>query len=75
MIITPKDKETPTKLRIDDEGWLCCPRCDDTFYLHSHYNNRNRYCGRCGQALDWSNVHPPLKHEREAPTNDETENP
>jgi len=61
----PKDKETPTKMRIDNNGWICCPRCDDTFFLLNQFSNRNRYCGRCGQALDWSNIHTPLKHDKE----------
>ena len=59
MIITPKDKETPTKVRIDENGWICCPRCDDTFFLLNHFGNRNRYCGRCGQALDWTDIPKP----------------
>ena len=50
------DKETPTKLRIDENGWICCPRCDETFYLLNQFSERNRYCGRCGQALDWSDI-------------------
>lgn len=50
------DKETPTKLRVDDEQWLCCPRCNETFFLHNMFKEKNNYCGRCGQALDWSDV-------------------
>lgn len=60
--MTPKDKETRTKLRIDDNGWICCPRCDETFSLLDHFGKRNNYCGKCGQALDWSNIHEPSKY-------------
>ena len=56
------DKETPASLRIDNEGWLCCPRCDDTFSLFDHFGKRNHFCGKCGQALDWSDIHEPSKY-------------
>lgn len=46
-------KQIPKKLRVDDEGWLCCPKCNETFKLHNQYHERNRHCGNCGQALDW----------------------
>lgn len=59
MTYAPTDKTTPTKIRIDENGWICCPRCDDTFYLLNMFSKRNNYCGRCGQALDWTDIHEP----------------
>ena len=50
------EKQIPKKLRVDDEGWLCCPKCDETFKLHNQYHEQNRYCGNCGQRIDWSEV-------------------
>lgn len=46
-------KQMPQKQRIDDNDWRCCPRCGETFFLTSAFNKRNKYCGNCGQALDW----------------------
>lgn len=55
-IISALEKQIPKKLRVDDEGWLCCPKCDETFKLHNQYHEKNRYCGNCGQKIDWSEV-------------------
>ena len=48
------DKETPRKVKVDSDDWFCCPNCYDTFGLINHLGGRNRYCGRCGQRIDWS---------------------
>lgn len=48
------DMRIQKKFRLDDEKWICCPNCDETFYLHNQFGKRNKYCGNCGQALDWS---------------------
>ena len=53
-IVEALEKQTAKKLRIDDEHWLCCPNCDETFYLHNKFDKRQSFCGKCGQALDWS---------------------
>ena len=55
-ILNALEKQIPKKLRVDDEGWLCCPNCDETFKLHDQFRKRNKYCGKCGQALDWSDI-------------------
>lgn len=55
-----KDKETPKKVRVDDDDWFCCPNCNDTFGLVNHFGKRNKYCGDCGQRIDWSD-HPTEK--------------
>jgi hypothetical protein len=49
------EKETAKKVRVDDEGWFTCPNCFRTFGLINHLGERNKYCGDCGQKLDWSN--------------------
>lgn len=46
-------KQIPQKPRIDNDDWICCPRCNETFYLINTHNKRNKYCGNCGQAIDW----------------------
>ena len=51
---TTDEKQIPKKLRIDDEHWLCCRNCDETFYLHNKFDKRNNFCGKCGQAIDRS---------------------
>lgn len=48
------EKETAKKVRVDDEGWFTCPNCFGTFGLINHLGARNKYCGDCGQKLDWS---------------------
>lgn len=48
------DKQIPKKIRVDSESWYCCPKCDETFKLLDKFGKRNKYCGACGQALDWS---------------------
>jgi hypothetical protein len=54
------EKQIPKKPRIDADEWTCCPECDSTFKIFDSFNKRNRYCGNCGQALDWSD-HPTEK--------------
>ena len=48
------DKETPKKARVDNNDWFCCPNCNRTFSLINHLGERNRYCGDCGQRIDWN---------------------
>ena len=33
--------------------WACA-RCGSGEYLLNEDGNRNRFCGQCGQAMDWS---------------------
>lgn len=47
------EKRIPKKVRADEYDWCCCPNCDDTFKLLDNFHNRNRYCGNCGQSLEW----------------------
>lgn len=34
---------------------LACPTCGSGEYLYNEDGNRNRYCGQCGQRIDWTN--------------------
>lgn len=55
LSIEALEKQIPKKQRIDNDDWRCCPRCGESFFLINTFNKRNKYCGNCGQALDWSN--------------------
>ncbi len=46
------ERDTPKKVRYDNLGRSECPSCDRS-YLHNGRMNRNKYCGYCGQRLDW----------------------
>ncbi len=37
-----------------DESILACPSCGSGEYLHNEDGNRCRFCGWCGQAIDWN---------------------
>ena len=50
------DMQIPKKIRVDSESWFCCPKCDETFKLLDKFSKRNKHCGACGQALDWSDT-------------------
>ena len=54
IAIEATEKQIPKKQRTDNHDWRCCPRCYKTFSMVNVLNERNRYCGNCGQALDWS---------------------
>lgn len=49
-----REKQVAKKPRTDDEDWLCCRNCNETFSLFNFLNKRNRYCGNCGTKIDWS---------------------
>lgn len=46
------DRDTPKKVCYDNVGRSECPSCDRN-YLYNGRMNRNKYCGYCGQRLDW----------------------
>ena len=35
-------------------GVLACPNCGSGEYLHNPDEAENRFCGQCGQPVDWS---------------------
>lgn len=37
-----------------DTSIIACPRCGSGEYLHNEDGNEQNYCGKCGQAIDWS---------------------
>ena len=36
-----------------DAGVMACPSCGSGEYLHNEDGNSCRFCGQCGQAIDW----------------------
>lgn len=36
-----------------DTHVLACPCCGSGEYLYNEDGHRNKYCGQCGQAIDW----------------------
>ena len=55
FIINALKRQKPEKVRVDNEGWFFCPSCYETFGLNNHFGKQNKYCGDCGQRLDWGN--------------------
>ena len=47
------EKQIPKKPRVNDDSWFCCRSCGETFSLANTVHRKNKYCGNCGQALDW----------------------
>lgn len=37
-----------------DENVIACANCGSGEYLYNEDGNENRFCGLCGQAIDWS---------------------
>ena len=56
MAVKALEKQIPKKPRVDNESWLCCPKCNETFAMFDMLNRRLLCCGCCGQKLDWSEV-------------------
>ena len=52
--ISALEKRIPKKPRADNDGWLCCPNCNETFPMFDSLHKRLNCCGCCGQRLDWS---------------------
>lgn len=50
------EKQIPKKPRVDNDDWLCCPNCNETFAMFDMLHKRLSCCGCCGQKLDWSEV-------------------
>lgn len=36
-----------------DEHLLACPHCGSGEYLYNEDGNEQRFCGQCGQAIEW----------------------
>lgn len=47
------DARNQPKSPYNDDNVLACPRCGSVEYLHNDSEIPNRFCGNCGQALDW----------------------
>lgn len=35
---------------------LECPACGSGEYLHNEDGNKSRFCGQCGQAINWERI-------------------
>lgn len=49
------DKATPKPVKYTNTGVNYCPECESST-LHNSCGNNMNFCGKCGQALKWSNV-------------------
>ena len=52
------EKQIPKKLDGKDEDDLVCGchKCGEVNALWKMNGDRNRYCGNCGQAIDWGDI-------------------
>lgn len=47
------ERDTPMKVKHENNGIPYCAVCKRS-YLRDGRGNQNRFCGYCGQRLDWS---------------------
>ena len=48
-------KLVPLRPYPDGDGnIIACQRCGSGEYLHNEDGTPNKFCGQCGQAIDWS---------------------
>ena len=47
------EKQIPKKPKTNNDSWFCCRNCGETFSLANTLHKRNKYCGECGQKIDW----------------------
>lgn len=52
-IVSALEKQIPKKPKTNNDSWFCCRNCGETFSLANTVHRKNKYCGNCGQALDW----------------------
>lgn len=50
------EKQIPKKPKIDNNDWISCPNCNETFAMFDSLERRLSCCGCCGQRLDWSDT-------------------
>ena len=46
------ERDTPMKVKHENNGIPYCAVCERS-YLRDARGNQNRFCGYCGQRLDW----------------------
>ncbi len=46
------ERDTPMKIKHENNGIQYCAVCERS-YLRDGRGNQNRFCGYCGQRLDW----------------------
>ncbi len=47
-----EERNTPKKIEYENNGIPYCAVCERS-YLRDVRGNQNRFCGYCGQRLDW----------------------
>lgn len=47
------ERDTPKRIKYENNGIPYCAVCERS-YLRDVRGNQNRFCGYCGQRLDWS---------------------
>ena len=54
LAIAAIEKQQPMSPYPDgDISIFACPNCGSGEYLHNPDENRNMFCGQCGQKIDW----------------------
>lgn len=46
------NRDTPKKIKYENNGIPYCAVCERS-YLRDVRGNQNRFCGYCGQRLEW----------------------
>jgi hypothetical protein len=46
------NRDTPKRIKYENNGIPYCAVCERS-YLRDVRGNQNRFCGYCGQRLDW----------------------
>ena len=46
------ERDTPKRIKYENNGIPYCAVCERS-YLRDVRGNQNRFCGYCGQRLDW----------------------
>ena len=55
QILDPEHRENYGRLQaVNTVDVWACAGCGSGEYLLNEDGNRNRFCGQCGQAIDWS---------------------
>lgn len=55
-VTLPGTSRSEPRSPYTDDNILACPCCGSGEYLENEDGNENRYCGQCGQSLDWSRL-------------------
>lgn len=53
VTIEALEKQRQKQVSVNDEGWTCCSNCGEKWGLVDIYGIRNKFCGKCGQAVSY----------------------